>query len=85
MAGLLGPFVALAGAHEMRRAQVEGPITDCRQDAGGWWHLGHAAIAGAMWWTIVGLSLRSQSWPTGRSSLADGLGSSLQSRSSQLP
>ena len=54
IAGLLGPFVALAGAYEMRRAQVEGrsPTTGRTMVVGG--TLGIAAIAGAMWWTIVG-------------------------------
>ena len=54
LAGLAGPFVALLGAYQLRRAEAENrPRTAGRVllVAG---TLGIAAIAGAVWWTIVG-------------------------------
>jgi len=54
IAGLIGPFAALAGAYEMRRAQAEGRSPSTGRTLVVVGTLGIAAIAGAMWWTIVG-------------------------------
>jgi len=54
IAGLVGPFAALAGIYEMRRAQAEGRSQNTGKTLVVVGTLGIAAIAGAMWWTIIG-------------------------------
>ena len=54
IAGLIGPFAALAGVYEVRRAHVEGRSQTTGKTLVVAGTLGIAAIAGAMWWTIIG-------------------------------
>ncbi len=54
LAGIAGPFVAVAGVHALRRAEAEGhSLTRSRTllVAG---TVGVALLGGAVWWTIIG-------------------------------
>lgn len=54
LAGLAGPFAALAGAYALRRAEAENKPQRTGRALLVAGTLGIAAIAGAVWWTIVG-------------------------------
>ena len=54
IAGIAGPFVAIAGVHALRRAEAEGQSLTRGRSLLVAGTLGVALVGGAIWWTIVG-------------------------------